>query len=482
MNRRMILHILGRILLVEALLMLPSVLVGIIYSEKVTLSFLVPMAILVLLGAYPAFRRPKNTAIYARDGFFIVASAWIVMSLAGSLPFFFSGYFNNYTDAFFEIVSGFTTTGASVLSAPEELPHCILFWRSFSHWIGGMGVLVFVLAIVPLSDDRSMHLMRAEAPGPIVGKLVPRMRDTAQILYGVYSVMTVILFILLLIGKMPVFDAFCNAFATAGTGGFGIHSKSIALYDSAYIEIVIAIFMLLFGINFNLFYLLLIKRVKLFFKNEELRWYAVIVTVATLAIALNLMILSEKAFGLSLRQAFFQVASCISSTGFSTFDFGSAPQFTQHLLLLLMIPGACAGSTGGGLKISRLMILVKSFFQEIRRLLHPRSVSVVRLDGRRVDQSTIHGVLSYFVAYIAIIFLTTLLLSFDKFSFTTNFSAAISCTNNIGPGLDAVGPMGNYGGFSAFSKLLLSFVMLFGRLEILPMMILFTPDVWRKNA
>ena len=482
MNRRMILYILGRILLVEALLMLPSVLVGIIYSEKVTLSFLLPMAILVLLGAYPAFRRPQNTAIYARDGLFIVAASWILMSLAGSLPFFFSGYFNNYADALFEIVSGFTTTGASVLSAPEELPHCILFWRSFSHWIGGMGVLVFVLAIVPLSDDRSMHLMRAEAPGPIVGKLVPRMRDTAKILYGVYSVMTVILIILLLIGKMPVFDALCTAFGTAGTGGFGVHSQSIALYDSAYIEIVIAVFMLLFGINFNLYYFLLIKRAKLFFKSEELRWYVIIVAIATVAITLNLTMLTEKAFGLSLRQAFFQVASIISTTGFSTFDFALAPQFTQHVLLLLMIFGACAGSTAGGLKISRLILLLKTFSQEIRRLRHPRSVSVVRLDGNAIDRQTIHGVLSYFVAYIGILILTTLLLSIDKFNFTTNFSATVACANNVGPGLDAVGPMGNYGGFSAFSKILLSFVMLFGRLEILPMMILFTPDVWRKNA
>lgn len=482
MNRRMILHILGRILLVEALLMLPSVAVGIIYSEKATLAFLIPIALLLLVGAYPAFKKPQNITIYARDGFFIVASAWILMSLAGSLPFWFSGFFNSYIDCFFEIVSGFTTTGASVLSAPEELPHCILFWRSFSHWIGGMGVLVFVLAIMPLSDDRSLHLMRAEAPGPIVGKLVPRMRDTAKILYAVYSCMTLLLILLLILGKMPVFDAFCNGFATAGTGGFGIHSQSIALYNSAYIEIVIAIFMLLFGINFNLFYLLLIKKAKHFFKNEELRWYLVTVAVATVAIALNLITLSEKAFGLSLRQAFFQVASIISSTGFSTFDFGAAPQLTQHILLLLMIPGACAGSTGGGLKVSRLIILVKSFFQEIRRLLHPRSVSIVRLDGKRVDNDTIHGVLSYFVAYIAMIFLTTLLLSFDKYSFATNFSAAITCTNNIGPGLDAIGPAGNFAGFSVFSKFLLSFVMLFGRLEILPMVILFTPDVWRKNA
>ncbi len=481
MNRRMILYILGRILFVEAILMLPSVLVGILYSEKETSSFFIPLIILALVGGFLGFKKPKTTAIYARDGFFIVAAAWLLMSLAGALPLFISGSYPTYIDAFFEIVSGFSTTGASVLTNLDAVPHCILFWRAFSQWVGGMGVLVFVLAIMPLSEDRSLCLMRAEVPGPIVGKLVPRMRDTAKILYAVYAAMTVLLAMFLLCGGMPLFDSLCHSFSTAGTGGFSVKTEGLSFYHSTYIDMVIAIFMLLFGINFNLYYFLLIKRFRDVFRSEELRWYILIVIGSTLAIATNLYSTMQNV-GESLHHAFFQASTTITTTGYSTFDFALAPQFTQHLLLLLMISGGCAGSTAGGLKVSRLILLIKNFFQELRRLLHPRAVTTVRLEGKSIDSATIRSTLTYFAAYILIICISTLLLSLDRFDLVTNLSAEISCFNNIGPGLGAVGPMSSFGGYSPFSKLLLSFNMLLGRLEIMPLLILFTPNVWRKYS
>ena len=480
MNRKMILHILGSILIVEAFLMLPSVAVGLIYSEAATVSFLIPIAILLAVGFLMRWKKPQDTTIYARDGFFIVASAWLLMSLAGALPFHLCGGFDSFWDCFFEMVSGFTTTGASIHSDVDALPHCILFWRSFSHWIGGMGVLVFVLAITPLSEERSMHLMRAEVPGPIVGKLVPKMRDTAKILYGVYSTMTILLVIFLLCGGMPLFDALCNAFATAGTGGFAIRTAGIPYYNSAYIEIVLAVFMLLFGINFNLFYFILIGKAKTAFKSEELHWYAAIVGVATLIIGINIFPLFSNTFD-SFRHAFFQVASIITTTGFASYDFLQFPAFSQHIIVLLMMVGACAGSTGGGLKISRVMILIKSFGQEIKRLFHPHAVTAVRLEGKAIDKATLRGTLSYFAIYIMIICASTLLISIDGFDLTTNFTAVLSCVNNIGPGLGKVGPMSNFGEYRALSKILLSFDMLLGRLEILPMLVLFTPGAWRKN-
>ncbi len=481
MNRRMVLHILGQVLIVEAILMLPALLVGLGYGEFETLPcFLIPMGILLVVGFLLKWKKPKDTTIYSRDGLFIVAAAWVLMSLAGAIPFRLCGQYPTFADSFFEIVSGFTTTGASVISKPELLPHGILFWRSFSHWIGGMGVLVFVLAVLPLSEDRSLHLMRAEAPGPIVDKLVPKMRDTAKILYGVYAAMTLLLILLLLCGGMPVFDAVCNAFATAGTGGFSIHSSGIGLYNSAYIDIVISVFMLLFGVNFNLYYLLLLRRFKAAFSNEEVRWYLGIVAFATITIAANIYRLHQSV-GRALRFSFFQVSTIITTTGFATEDFNLYPEYSRHLLVLLMIIGACAGSTGGGLKVSRLILLGKTFAQEIRRLFHPRAVTVVRLDGKAMDDKVIRGTLTYFGMYMMIVILSILAISIDNFDFTTNATAVLSCFNNIGPGLGVVGPMGNYGGYSGWVKLLLSFDMLLGRLEILPMLILFAPGTWSKK-
>ncbi len=486
MNRKMVFHILGKILVVEAALMVPSVIVGLIYKEKATLAFLVPILALVLIGVLLSVRKPKNREIYARDGFFVVASAWVLMSLFGALPFYLSrGYydgcqFNSYVDCFFEVVSGFTTTGSSVLTEIDILPRCILFWRCFTHWIGGMGVLVFVMAILPLSDERSLYLMRAESPGPIVGKLVPKMKDTARVLYGIYIVMTFLCFILLLIGRMPVYDALCHSFGTAGTGGFNVKTAGVGFYNSAYIEMVIAVFMILFGINFNLYYLILLGNIKNALKSEELRWYLGIVGLSTLTISLNIM----KTFkGQSFRYAFFQVASIITTTGYSTTDFDiNFPELSKTLLILLMFLGACAGSTGGGFKVSRLIILLKSFKKEVTKLMHPRSVTVIKLEGKPIDSSVSYNTVSYFMMYMIIMIVSMLLISVDNFDFTTNSTAVIACFNNIGPGLGKVGPAGSFGGFSGFSKIVLSFDMLFGRLEILPMLVLFTPKAWQRKA
>ncbi len=482
MNRRMILYVLGRILLAEAALMVPSLVVGLLYGENAFAWFLPPILLLAAVGLLCSWKKPQNTVIYARDGFFIVASAWVLLSLAGAVPFWLCGKFDSIWDCIFEIVSGFTTTGASILPDVEILPKGILFWRSFSHWIGGMGVLVFVLAILPMADDRSLHLMRAEVPGPVVGKLVPRMRDTAKILYGVYSAMTLVLIVLLLAGGMPPFDAVCHAFGAAGTGGFSVKTAGIAFYDSAYIEIVLGVFMLLFGLNFNLYYLLLIRRFRQAFKSEELRWYGVIVAVSTLVIAGNVFSIYQNV-GVSLRHAFFQVSSIMTTTGYATADFATHwPQLSQHLLVILMVVGACAGSTGGGLKVSRLILLVKSCGMEIRRMIHPRTVQVVRMDGAAVDSTTLHGTRIYFILYILVICGSTLLLSINGFDFTTNLAAELACFNNIGPGIGLVGPSGNYSIFSAFSKMLLSFNMLLGRLEIYPLLVLFSPAAWRRNG
>ena len=482
MNRRMIAFIFSRVLLVEAALMLPSVLVGVLYKERAAACFLPAILLLSVLGLLLGVVRPRTTAIYARDGFFIVAACWVLLSVFGAIPFYLCGGFDSGWDCFFEMVSGFTTTGASILSDPESLPKCILFWRSFSHWIGGMGVLVFVLAIMPLGDDRSLHLMRAEVPGPVVGKLVPRMRNTALILYGVYLAMTVVLIVLLLAGGMPLFDSLCTAFGAAGTGGFSVRTAGIASYNSPYAEMVLAVFMLLFGVNFNLYFLILIGKWKEALRNEEMRWYFAIVAAATLLIAANTLPVYQSVLP-SLRYAFFQVSSIITTTGYASTDFATLwPQFSQHMLLFLMVIGACAGSTGGGLKVSRFLLLCKSFLLEIRSMIHPRSVNVVRLDKMPVDPATLSSVRVYFTIYTLILIFSVLLLSLDGFDFTTNMAAELACFNNIGPGIGLVGPMSNFSGFSPFSKVLLSVNMLLGRLEIFPMLVLFTPGVWRKNS
>lgn len=475
----MIGFVIGRILLTEAVLMALPMAVGLLYGES-AVPFLIPMALLAVLGMLLSARKPARTALYARDGLAVVALAWITMSLFGALPFVLSGDIPSYVDAFFETVSGFTTTGASILQNVEAMRYGMLFWRSFTHWVGGMGVLVFVMAILPMTDGHGMHLLRAEVPGPTVGKLVSRMGDTAKILYGIYFVMTVIEIVLLLFGGMPLFDACIHAFGSAGTGGFSSKALSVGAYNSAYIDIVIGTFILLFGVNFNLYYFLLIRRFRDVFGSEELRAYVGIVAAAVVAIAVDIVHMYGS-FATSLRHAFFQVASIITTTGYATVDFNTWPSFSKAILVVLMFVGACAGSTGGGIKVARVVILAKTSLSDMRRMLHPNAVAPVRFEGKPITDKNIRGVHLFIAVYLFVFVGSLLLLSLEQFDLVTTFTALAACINNIGPGLELVGPMGNFAGFSDFSKLLLSFDMLVGRLEIFPMLLLFAPSIWRRK-
>ncbi len=480
MNYRMIVYFLGQICKVAACLLLLPLIVGLLYKESTYLCYLLPAVVAAVFGFALTWKKPSDRSFYAREGFVVVALTWLTLSLIGAFPFFLSGYIPSFVDCFFETVSGFTTTGSSILTDIEALPKSLLFWRSFTHWIGGMGVLVFVLAIIPKIDTGSIHLIRAEMTGPSVGKLVSKTRNTALIFYGIYLALTVLEILLLLCGGMPLYDSLVNAFGTAGTGGFSVLNSSIAGYQSAYAEVVIGIFMILFGINFNLFCFLLIGKFKNFFKNEELWWYLGIITVAIVCITINISSLYSS-LPHALRDAFFQVSSIITTTGFITANYDTWPMFSQVILVLLMFCGACAGSTGGGLKISRIVILIKSGWREIRHLIHPRSVVSVKLDKKPVDTVVLRGVQAFFVTYMLVLVSSILLLSLENFDLTTTSTAVFACINNIGPGLGkVVGATGNFSAFSPFGKLLLSFDMLAGRLEIFPMLILFAPHTWKK--
>ncbi len=478
MNYRMVFRVVGRVLSIEAILLLLPLFTAIIYDEPVG-CFVLTIAITAIIGLLFTGRKPQNDLIYEAEGFVSVGLSWIAMSVCGSLPFIFSGFIPNIADALFETVSGFTTTGASILTDIEALPNSLLFWRSFTHWIGGMGVLVFVMAVMPLSEERSMHIMRAEIPGPTVGKLVPRMRHTATILYVIYLVLTLLETALLMLGGMNFFDALLHSFSTAGTGGFSNKNSNVSFFNSAYIDIVISIFMLLFSLNFNLYFLLLLKRFRLAFRNEELLWYLGVVAFATLSIALCILPLYNNNFASSLRYSFFQVSSIISTTGFYTADFGLWPQYAGSLLVLLMLVGACAGSTGGGIKMSRILIVFKSIRQELRRLLHPRSVHSVVLNEKPVDRATINCTHIFLLLYFFISFLAMLLISLDNWDFTTNLTAVFTCMSNVGPGLSKVGPIFNFAFFSDPAKLLLSLCMLLGRLEFYPILMLL-PSLRRR--
>ena len=479
MNYGMIRYIVGKMLLIEGFLLLFPAFVSFLYGEMEGISFLLT-AMLLLLVSFLGSRKPENPAIYAKEGFLIVALAWVLWSVFGALPFLLSGCIPRFEDAFFEVVSGFTTTGSTILRDIEGLPKCMNFWRCLTHWVGGMGVLVFVMAVLPLSNKNSMFLMRAEIPGPTCDKLVPKARTTARILYTMYLGLSVAEVIFLLAGDMNLYQAVIHTFSTAGTGGFSDRNASVAAFNSAYIDGVITVFMLLFGINFNLYFLLLMKNVKGFFKNEELRNYLGIVAAAIVLITINIMNLYGGVLH-AFRYAAFQVVSVITTTGFVTANFDLWPEFSKTILLMLMIVGACAGSTGGGMKVSRIMILGRTITKETRQILHPKSVNVVKLDGKRLTNEETHGVYVYTICYFVILCVSVLLVSVDNFDFTTNFTAVLTTLNNVGPGLAKVGPVENFSAFSCFSKIVLSFDMLIGRLEILPIMMLLAPVTWRKK-
>ena len=480
MKTKVVIHTVGLMMLVEACLLIIPAVVGLIYHEQVSVrAFLISAAAAAGAGGALSLVKPGGSNIFAREGFAIVGLSWIMLSLFGCLPFVISRQIPDFVDAFFETVSGFTTTGSSILTDIEALDNAMLFWRSFTHWVGGMGVLVFGMIIIPLGGKRSMHLLRAESPGPSSGKLVPKMRDTAKILYGIYIGLSVILLIFLLAGGMSLFDSLINAFGTAGTGGYSNHGASIAYYDSEYFDVVIGIFMILFGVNFNLYFLILLKRFRPALRSEELHWYLGIIAFAVITIAANINSIYGS-FHQSLRHAFFQVASVITTTGFATMDFDQWPQYSRHLLVLLMFIGACAGSTGGGLKVSRVILLLRTVGRGMRRMIHSKSVEKIRFEGRTMEEETINTCLVYLAIYCLTGVISVLLISLNNFSFEVNVTAVISCMNNIGPGLGMVGPAGNFSAFSAFSKLLLSFDMLAGRLEFLPILLLLSPKTWKR--
>lgn len=480
MNYKMTGYILGKMLGVEALVLLVPAIVSAVYREKTMGAFLITTLILAVFYLFLGRKKPENSTIYAKDGLVIVAFAWILWSVFGALPFYISGTIPHYIDALFETVSGFTTTGSTILTEIASLPKGINFWRCLTHWIGGMGVLVFVLVLTSLDEKNSMHLMRAEVPGPEADKLVPKARGTAKILYGMYLGLTLLEIVFLLFGGMNLYDAIIHSFSTAGTGGFSNRNESIAFYNSAYIDGVITTFMILFGINFNMYFLLLLNNVKAVFKNEEVRAYLGIIATATVLISLNITHIYGTMLK-SFRYAVFQVASVITTTGFVTANFDLWPELSKCILLTVMIIGACAGSTGGGIKVSRFLILLKSIKQEMGRTLHPKSVSILKVSGKKVSKETIHGVYVYFIAYILIMIVSVLLVSINNFNFETTFTGVLTTLNNVGPGLSAVGPVENFHAFSALSKIVFCFDMLIGRLEIFPFLMLFTPDLWRRK-
>ena len=480
MNYAIIAYLLGAIILIEATFLLPPLLVALIYHEQSGIWFLVTIAAAALVGFLLTRLRPQKRSLYAKEGFVVTAMAWIVISLVGAAPFTLSGQIPNYLDAVFEMVSGFTTTGSTILFDVEALDNCMNFWRCLSHWLGGMGILVFMLAIVNLSGGQSNHLLRAESPGPTVSKMMPNMRKSAATLYGIYMAMTVLEVILLLAGGMPLFDSLCAAFGTAGTGGFGIKTASIGYYDSYYLQGVIAVFMMLFGVNFNVYFFLLMRNISAAIRNTEVWTYLGIIAVSTLLITINAAHMFSSLFDV-FHHSFFAVSSIITTTGFATVDFDLWPELSRTLLVLLMIVGACAGSTGGGMKVSRFVILIKATAFEVRKLLHPRSVKVLTMDGKPISKETVQGVQSYAVVYFLIAVVSLLLVSLDNYDMETSLTAVLATLNNIGPGLSLVGPTGNFGMFSPLSKIVLTLDMLLGRLELFPMLILMSPSTWRKN-
>ena len=480
MNYRIIFHMAGRVLLAEAGLLVLPLAVSLLYREDCAWAVLASMAVAAVLGGLlTLLARPRSHKFFSREGYIIVALAWVLLSAVGALPFWFSREIPSYADAFFETVSGFTTTGASILTDVESMSHGLLFWRSFTHWIGGMGVLVLIMAIVPTETGRSIHIMRAEMPGPIVGKLMPRIKDTAQILYLMYVVLTVVQIVLLMAGGMPPFESVTHAMATAGTGGFSVKADCFTGY-SPYLQWVTAIFMTLFGVNFNVYYLALRKKFKEILRSTELWAYLGIILVSIVLVSISISTEYDTLEEI-VRQSAFQVTSIITTTGYASTNFDLWPELAKNILLILMFLGACAGSTGGGLKVSRAILLVKMARRELKRMIHPRSVGTVQFEGKRVSDATLNSVCMYFVLYVIILVALTLFLCINPFSIETNLAAAASCFNNIGPGFGIAGPASNYSYYNAISKFVLTISMLFGRLEIYPMLLALSPSTWTKE-
>lgn len=478
MNYSIVFYIIGWILNIEAAFMILPCATALIYQERSGWAFVITIAVCLCIGVPLTVKKPTNRVFYLREGFVSTSLSWIVLSCVGALPFLISGSIQNPVDAIFETVSGFTTTGASILSDVEALPNCILFWRSFTHWIGGMGVLVFLLILLPMTGGSHMNLMKAESPGPSVSRLLPKVSSTARVLYQIYIFMTLMEIALLLLGGMPLFDSITLSFGTAGTGGFGIKNDSIAGY-TVYQQIVITIFMILFGVNFNVYFFILLKKYRLAFSSEEVRTYLSIILVSTLLITFNTRSLFG-GFGEAFQQAAFQVGSIITTTGYATTDFNLWPQTSRTVLVLLMFIGACAGSTGGGIKVSRLLILFKTVVKELRMLLHPRSIKKIQIDNKPVEHEVVRSTNVFIFTYILIFAVSIFLLTFDNLDLVTTFTAVAATLNNIGPGLELVGPTGNFSIFSNGSKLVMIFDMLAGRLELFPLILLFTKSTWKK--
>jgi len=480
MNFRIVLKTLGILLHCEAGAMLPSLAVAVYYRGSDIKAFAVTILLLMICGTLLVLIKPKVKEMYARDGFAIVGLGWLLISVFGALPFYLSGAIPTAIDSFFESVSGFTTTGATILRQVENLPRGILFWRSFTHWIGGMGVLVLTLAILPSVGARTLHIMKAESPGPAPGKLVPRVGQTAKILYKMYALLTAVLVILLLLAGMPLYDSLVHAFGTAGTGGFSIKNTSIGAYNNVYVDVIITVFMLVFGVNFSVYYLIMKGNLKPALKNGELWLYLGIAATSTILIAINIHGSVFDSAGQSLRHAAFQVASILTTTGYSTTDFNQWPEFSKMILLVLMLIGGCAGSTAGGIKNIRILILAKTIKREMIRIVHPKAVHTIKVDGKTVDEEIVSGIMTFYFAFTAIFTVSVILVSLDGKDMVTTISSVATAIGNVGPGLGMVGPMGNFADYSVFSKLVLCFCMIVGRLEIFPVLLLFAPRFWKK--
>lgn len=481
MNYKVIIRIIGNVITYEALILLIPLFVALLYGDGDASAFLLTIGIVLPIGFILSRIKSRKEEIYTKEGFLTVGLAWIIISAVGALPFMISGTIPSFIDAFFESSSGLTTTGASILTEIESLPRGILFWRSFTHWIGGMGFLIFILALIPSIGSNSIHLLRAESPGPNPGKIVPKIKETAKILYIIYLALTIIQTFLLMMAGMSGYDAVIHALGTAGTGGFSNMNSSIAAFNNPAIEWIITIFMLIFGINFALYFQILKGNIKDAFRNEELKYYLCIFLFASIFITANIFKLNGRDLNLSVRESTFQVASIMTSTGFATTDFNLWPSFSKNIIIMLMLVGAMAGSTGGGIKTVRIIILFKAIKREIDKIIHPKRINSVKIDGKVIDEDIIYGVFLFIGAYIVIALIAIFIISLDNFDIVTTITSVITTLSNIGPGLELVGPTGNFSAFSPISKIVLSFCMLAGRLEIYPMLILFSKSIWKNN-